>query len=48
VHWLPALLLTAATAATVSPGSDAVSMTDMMNGVVNTNQDWVAFASVLS
>lgn len=41
------LLLTAATAATVSPGSDAVSMTDMMNGVVNTNQDWVAFASVV-
>jgi hypothetical protein len=41
------LLLTAATAATVSPGSDAVSMTDMMNGVINTNQDWVAFASVV-
>lgn len=41
------LLLTQATAATVSPGSDAVTMTDTMNAIVNTNQNWVLFNSLV-
>lgn len=41
-----ALKLTEATAATVSSGSDAVSMTDMMNDITNTNQDWIPFESL--
>lgn len=40
------LLLTQATAATVSPGSDAVTMTDMMNNIINTNQNWVPFETL--
>lgn len=42
-----ALLLTQATAATVSPGSDVVSMTDMMNGIINQNQNWIPFSSLV-
>ncbi|EOU9561570.1 DUF3383 domain-containing protein [Cronobacter dublinensis] len=41
------LLLTQATAATVSPGSDAVTMSDTMNSIVNTNQNWVLFSSLV-
>lgn len=41
------LLLTQATAATVSPGSDAVTMTDMMNNIINTNQNWILFNSLV-
>lgn len=41
------LLLTQATAATVSPGSDAVTMTDMMNNIINTNQNWVPFETLV-
>lgn len=41
------LLLTAATAAIVSPGSDAVSLTDAMDGIINTNQNWVLFSSLV-
>lgn len=41
------LLLTTDTAAIVSPGSAAVSMTDMMDNIVNTNQDWIPFMSVI-
>lgn len=37
------LLLTAATAATVSPGSDAVTPTETMNDIINTNQNWILF-----
>lgn len=40
------LKLTQDTAATVSPGSDAVSMTDMMNNIINTNQNWILFQAV--
>ncbi|RRA37840.1 hypothetical protein C3O72_02945 [Cronobacter sakazakii] len=41
-----ALKLTQATAATVSAGSAAISMTDMMDGIINQNQDWVCFNSL--
>nr|DAU58060.1 MAG TPA: tail sheath protein [Caudoviricetes sp.] len=41
------LLLTAATAATVSPGSDAVTLTDTMNNIINTNQNWILFNSLV-
>lgn len=41
------LLLTAATAAVVSPGAAATSLTDTMNGVINTNQNWVLFNSLV-
>lgn len=41
-----ALKLTEATAATVSPGSDAVSMTDTMNNIINTNQNWILFQAL--
>ncbi len=41
------LLLTAATAATVSAGSDAVTPTDTMNGIINTNQNWIPFESLV-
>lgn len=41
------LLLTQATAATVSPGSDAVTMTDMMNNIINTNQNWIPFETLV-
>lgn len=41
------LLLTAATAATVSPGSDAVTLTDTMNDIINTNQNWILFNSLV-
>ncbi|TDN54907.1 uncharacterized protein DUF3383 [Buttiauxella sp. JUb87] len=41
------LLLTAATAATVSPGSDAVTPTETMNNIINTNQNWIPFESLI-
>lgn len=41
------LMLTAATAATVSPGSDVVTPTDTMNGIINTNQNWILFNSLV-
>ncbi|MEP8891716.1 DUF3383 domain-containing protein [Enterobacter roggenkampii] len=41
------LLLTQTTAATVSPGSDAVTMTDMMNNIINTNQNWIPFETLV-
>lgn len=41
------LLLTSATAATVSPGSDAVTLTDTMNDIINTNQNWILFNSLV-
>lgn len=41
------LLLTEDTAATVSPGSAAVSMTDMMNNIINSNQNWILFNSLV-
>ena len=41
------LLLTQATAATVSPGSDAVTLTDTMNNIINTNQNWILFNSLV-
>lgn len=40
------LKLTQDTAATVSPGSDAVSMTDTMNNIINTNQNWILFQAL--
>lgn len=42
-----ALLLTQDAAAIVSPGAVATSMTDTMNNVVNVNQNWVLFSSVV-
>lgn len=42
-----ALLLTQDAAALVSPGAVATSMTDTMNNVVNVNQNWVLFSSVV-
>ncbi|MFA9208551.1 MAG: DUF3383 family protein [Yersinia sp. (in: enterobacteria)] len=42
-----ALKLTADTAATVSPGAIATSITDTMAAIVNQNQDWVMTASVV-
>ncbi|NNS07340.1 DUF3383 family protein [Erwinia sp. JH02] len=42
-----ALKLTAATAATTSPGAAATSITDTMEGIVNQNQDWVLTASLV-
>ncbi|SFN29582.1 Protein of unknown function [Izhakiella capsodis] len=42
-----ALLLTAATAAVVSPGAAATSLTDTMNSVINENQDWILFSSLV-
>lgn len=41
------LLLTQATAATVSPGSGAVTMTDTMNNIINTNQNWIPFETLV-
>lgn len=41
------LLLTAATTAVISPGAAATSLTDTMNGVINTNQNWVLFNSLI-
>lgn len=41
------LKLTTDTAATTSPGSAPVTMTDMMNNIVNLNQDWVLFSSLV-
>ncbi|MEX5203090.1 DUF3383 domain-containing protein [Citrobacter freundii] len=41
------LLLTVETAAVVSPGAAATSLTDTMNGVINTNQNWVLFNSLV-
>lgn len=40
------LKLTQGTAATVSPGSDAVSMPDTMNNIINTNQNWILFQAL--
>ncbi|EMY4690302.1 DUF3383 domain-containing protein [Yersinia enterocolitica] len=42
-----ALKLTADTAATVSPGAIATSITDTMSAIVNKNQDWVMTASLV-
>lgn len=42
------LKLTQDTAAIVSPGSNAVSMTDMMESIINTNQNWIPFESLVS
>lgn len=42
-----ALKLTADTAATVSPGAIATSITDTMAAIVNQNQDWVMTASLV-
>lgn len=41
------LLLTQATAAIVSPGSDAVTLTDTMNNIINVNQNWILFNSLV-
>ncbi|CNI61481.1 DUF3383 family protein [Yersinia bercovieri] len=41
------LKLTADTAATVSPGAIATSITDTMAAIVNQNQDWVIAASLV-
>lgn len=41
------LKLTQATAAIVSPGSAAVSMTDMMDSITNSNQNWIPFESLV-
>ncbi|UPQ70536.1 DUF3383 domain-containing protein [Kluyvera ascorbata] len=40
------LKLTQDTAATVSPGSDAVTPTDTMNNIINTNQNWILFQTL--
>ena len=40
------LKLTQDTAATVSPGSDAVTPTDTMNNIINTNQNWILFQAL--
>lgn len=42
-----ALLLTQDTAATVSPGADVTTLTDTMNSIINTNQNWVLFNSLV-
>lgn len=41
------LKLTQATAAIVSAGSAAVSMTDMMDTITNSNQNWIPFESLV-
>ncbi|HDI3034393.1 DUF3383 domain-containing protein [Cronobacter sp. EKM101R] len=41
------LALTKDTAATVSPGSAAVTLTDTMNNIINTNQNWILFNSLV-
>lgn len=41
------LLLTSATAAIVSPGASTTSLTDTMNGVINSNQNWILFSSLV-
>lgn len=41
------LKLTQATAAIVSAGSAAVSMTDMMDSITNSNQNWIPFESLV-
>ncbi len=41
------LLLTQDTAATVSPGADVTTLTDTMNSIINTNQNWVLFNSLV-
>lgn len=42
-----ALKLTAATAATTSPGADATSVTDTLEEIVNVNQGWVLTSSLV-
>ena len=42
------LKLTQDAAAIVSPGSDVVSMTDMMDNIINTNQNWIPFESLVT
>ncbi|QAT69564.1 DUF3383 domain-containing protein [Citrobacter freundii] len=42
------LKLTSDTAAIVSPGSVAVSMTDMMDSITNVNQNWIPFESLVT
>lgn len=41
------LLLTEDTAATVSPGSAAIAMADMMDAITNKTQDWILFSSLV-
>lgn len=41
------LKLTADTAATTSPGSDPVAMAAMMNEIINSNQNWALFSSLV-
>ncbi|EKI37799.1 hypothetical protein EC3006_2917 [Escherichia coli 3006] len=41
------LLLTQDSAAIVSPGSDAVTLTDTMNNIINVNQNWILFNSLV-
>ncbi|MDA4187678.1 DUF3383 domain-containing protein, partial [Escherichia coli] len=41
------LLLTQDSAAIVSPGSDAVTLTDTMNNIINCNQNWILFNSLV-
>lgn len=42
-----ALKLTSDTAATISPGSAATSVTDTMASIINQNQDWVLTSSLI-
>lgn len=42
------LKLTNDAAAIVSPGSDAVSMTEMMESIINVNQNWIPFESLVT
>ncbi|WP_432323466.1 DUF3383 domain-containing protein [Yersinia enterocolitica] len=41
------LLLTQDKAAIVSPGADVTALTDTMNSIINTNQNWVLFNSLV-
>ena len=41
------LSLTQDTAATVSPGSDAVTLTDTMHDIINMNQNWILFNALI-
>ncbi|EOZ1744525.1 DUF3383 domain-containing protein [Yersinia enterocolitica] len=41
------LLLTQDKAAIVSPGADVTTLTDTMNSIINTNQNWVLFNSLV-
>lgn len=41
------LMLTQEAAATVSPGSEATTLTDTMNNIINANQNWILFNSLV-